>query len=251
MKLDDSAFIVATEAVPYSENTELTYQPFSCLIEPYGLLCLVGPHRSQLRDYLFMLAGIYPPKRGQVKIFDRDTHVDRECWRKMRTRIGYLSGIAPLLSSQHGLMNVMLPALYHQNKTFRETADRARQLLSELECDFDFLSFPATLNNFQRLQLGLARALMLDPALLVFDVPFHDLGAKQREIMASLLGKYRQKRTVCMIGGLQYPRFLEQHATQISFISEQKIICFNSWAAFINSEDEEVQGLISGQKNVE
>ncbi len=251
MKHNDSAIICATEAVPYSENTELAYQPFNCIIESNGLLCLVGPHRTQLRDYLFMLAGIYPPKQGRVKFFGQDTHLSLKSWRKMRTQIGYLSGVAPLLSSQHGLMNVMLPALYHQNKTFRETADKARQLLSELGCDFDFLSFPATLRHFQRLQLGLARALMLDPALLVFDVPFHDLGANERETMANLLGKYRQNRTVCMIGGLQYPRFLERHATQISFISESKIICFNSWLAFISSEDEEVQGLISGQKNVE
>jgi hypothetical protein len=48
-----------------------------------------------------------------------------------------------------------------------------------------------------------------------------------------------------MIGGLQYIHFLEQHADQIIFISELKIITFNGWRSFTQTEDPDVQDLLS------
>lgn len=243
--------ITAYDAVPYTKDSRLSFPPLDCRISSSNLTCLVGPHRFQLRAYLQMLAGITQPKQGGVEIFGRMINeLDQVAWGKLRSQIGYLSGTSPLLSVQHGLMNVMLPVLYHHNLSFRETADKARALLTELNCHFDPLMFPALLSSFQRLQLALARTLILDPSLLFLDVPFHDLGAKQREKMGGLLGKYTKNRTVCMIGGLQYPHFLEIYANQIIFISEHKVINFDSWKSFMQSKDPDVHELLNVTQNV-
>lgn len=241
-----AATVTAYNAAPYTGESNLRSLPLDCRMQPSNLTCLVGPHRFQLRAYLRMLAGITKPGSGKVEIFGQvASELDQAAWRNLRSRIGYLSGTSPLLSVQHGLMNVMIPALYHRDLSFRETADQARALLAELGCHFELTTFPALLTSLERSQLALARALILDPSLLFLDVPFHDLGAKEREIMGEILGKYKQHRAVCMIGGLQYPQFLEQHASRIIYISEHKVINFKSWRSFIQTEDRDVQGLLS------
>ncbi len=233
-------------AVPYTTEINFPLLPLSCQLEPSTLSCLVGPHRAQLRVYLQMLAGISTPVKGWVSILGQQvSELDQHGWQKFRQKIGYLSGTAPLLSVQHGLMNVMLPALYHTDLSFAQATNKARAILEEINCEFDPTSYPAALNSFQRLQLALARALILNPEILFLDVPFNDLGAKEREKMADLLGRYKLNRTVCMIGGLQYPRFLERYAQQIIYISENKTIRFNSWESFLLTSDPEIRDLLN------
>ncbi len=241
----NSPTIIAKDAIPCCQDSDLHFPALTCHIHPSKLTCLIGPHRTQLRTYLLMLSGISKPIEGQMMVLGRDISTfDQIAWRKFRYHVGYFSGSSPLLSAQHALMNVMLPVLYHLNLPFRETADKARALLTELDCQFEMTSYPAMLNGFQQAQLALARALIIDPALLILDLPFNNLGAKEREKMGDLLAKYNKDRTICMVGGLQYPHFLQQHAKQIIFISEHKIMIFNGWESFTKSKDQEIQALL-------
>ena len=193
----NQATIIAEHAVPARAESSFNFPSLTCQILPSQLTCLLGPHRTQLRAYLLMLAGISKPEQGKVEIIGQDvSKLDALAWRELRYQVGYLSGSSPLLSTEHGLMNVMLPLLYHHHLSFRETADKARSLLLEMNGDYDPTTYPALLTGFQRSQLALARALIVDPQVLILDLPFNDLGAKEREKMGELLVKYKQNRAV-------------------------------------------------------
>lgn len=236
------ATVTACEATPDKAGSDCLFPALSCQLVASKLTCLVGPNRSQLRKYLLMLAGVTKPATGTVEIFGQSiAELNHLQWRKLRCQVGYLSGAAPLQLGQNGLMNVMLPALYHLNKPLPETIGKARALLNKLNCQFAFTAFPAQLSGLQKAQLALACALILDPALLILDAPFHGLWVKERDKMGELLANYQHKRTICMIGGLQHPHFLADHARQIIYISEHKVMRFNSWDAFLLAEDPDVK----------
>jgi len=237
--------IKADKARPCSATTQFAFPPLSSQLKSSTLTCLVGPYRVQLRAYLLMLAGLHPLESGSLDILGLNiSSLNSQALKQLRCQMGYLSGSAPLLSTQSGLMNVMLPLLYHRSFSFSKALDKAKLLLDELGCQFDFTQFPALLTSFQRSQLAMARALILDPSILIFDLPFHDLGAKEREKMADLLARYQENRTICMVGGLQYPHFLEQNAQQIIYIAQNKIIVFDHWDDFVQTKDQAVQALL-------
>ncbi len=165
-KEPDQIAVFTEQAIPFSTADHLSCPPLSCHLKRSKLSCLIGPHRTQLRRYLHMLAGISMPKQGRVDVLGQQvSKLDQLAWQRFRAQIGYLSGAAPLLSAQHALMNVMLPVLYHLNLPFREAADKARTLLAELDCHFQATSYPAQLNSFQRAQLGNSRTFKEEPGV--------------------------------------------------------------------------------------
>ncbi len=237
--------VLAHQAVPQFEEDDTDCPALSCQLQHANLTCLVGPHRPQLRAYLHMLAGITRPKAGHLTVCEQPlSSLSPDTFLKFRQRIGYFSGTAPSFALHNVQMNILLPLLYHTNISFSEGSIKAKQLLERLHCQFSLDNVPTELNHFERAQLALARALILDPALLILDLPFNDLGAQQREKMSVLLSACLNAYCVCMIGGLQYPYFVEENASQVIYISQHKIVKFSGWAAFQHSQDNEIKAFL-------
>jgi osmoprotectant transport system ATP-binding protein len=174
-------------------------QPTTLRLTPGETTVLIGPSGCGKSTILRLMIGLIAPDQGQV-LFD-GTPLTAENVMLMRRRIGYViqdGGLFPHLSARD---NVGLLARYlgwdkpRIQARVEEMADLTRLPREALT------RFPSQLSGGQRQRLGIMRALMLDPAVILLDEPMGALDPLVRFDLQEDLRKIFQslEKTVCIV----------------------------------------------------
>lgn len=230
----DNAIIEAIALVPEGE-----LEPIEIRLGTHDTLCLLGSDSERLHHYQRALAGIEPPQSGELRLFGRPLqNLDKKSWREQRQHIGYVARNAPLLSVLRGLDNVILPALYHKRMSRKEAQEKAFSLITELDYDGELHHLPAYLSPLERLQLAIARAIILDPAVLFVEEPFTALSLVEQQPIIGYFLKAREKQA--QVISTHSLHLVKACATQILFIGAEESYFFNSWHSLISDSHPEV-----------
>ena len=149
--------------------------------------CLVGRSGSGKTTLLKLAAGLLSPTAGTVALRGSPpaTH---------RRDIGFVFQSPTLLEWQRVIDNVLLPVSLRRPPSVADR-QKAAQLLDQLGLDGYGQRYPRQLSGGQQSRVALARALLLEPALLVLDEPFAALDAITREeLQQDLLDTCRARR---------------------------------------------------------
>jgi ABC-type lipoprotein export system ATPase subunit len=135
-------------------------------------LCVRGPSGSGKSTLLHCLAGLVEPDAGVVEIAGQSLFALPEAARdRLRARtIGLVFQEARLLPALSVVENVLLP-LEFAGVARREARRRAEGLCDRLGLGDRLRAFPATLSLGEAQRVGLARALVSSPTLLLADEP--------------------------------------------------------------------------------
>lgn len=142
-------------------------------IEEGEFHCLVGRSGCGKTTLLKLAAGLLHPDAGSVTL--RGAEV-----RAPGPHLGFVFQSPNLLEWQRVLDNVLLPVSLQHRATNREK-NKAAQLLELLGLAAHAQHYPRQLSGGQQSRVALARALILEPALLLLDEPFSALDAITRE----------------------------------------------------------------------
>lgn len=140
--------------------------------EVHGILGRSGCGKTTL---LKLAAGLLAPQAGRVTVDGRTPQAARE-------QIGFMFQHPTLLEWLPALDNVLLPVSLHRRPDEPER-QRARQRLAQLGLAGLEHRRPGQLSGGQQSRVALARALMLQPSLLLLDEPFAALDALTRETL--------------------------------------------------------------------
>lgn len=149
--------------------------------------CLAGRSGSGKTSILRVAAGLVPPTAGEVRWAGEalDWNKDDAITRRRRSTVGYLDQGGVLVSGLTALENVLLPAV--PLRRAKELAERGMTLLERLGVDDRASYYPDRLSGGERQRIALARALLLDPSIVMADEPTASLDRGSADSVIDLL----------------------------------------------------------------
>lgn len=153
--------------------------------------CLVGRSGCGKTSLLKLAAGLLRPDTGSIRLQGRELLAPGP-------QLGFVFQSPTLLEWHRVIDNVLLPVSLQHTPRPQEIA-KAEQLLALLGLSAHARHYPRQLSGGQQSRVALARALILEPALLLLDEPFAALDAITRgELQDDLLQMCSLRRTTVM-----------------------------------------------------
>ena len=131
---------------------------------------IIGPLGSGKTTLTRLLLGLEKPQRGMVYLFAKDIEsLNRSELYSLRKGIGVVFENVPLISNLKVVENVMLPLQYHTDLSFDTIMERALFLLNHVGYRGDIWTLPGPLPAYTKKTIALARAMALDPVVMIYD----------------------------------------------------------------------------------
>ncbi|MGV8936532.1 MAG: ABC transporter ATP-binding protein [Allorhizobium sp.] len=145
-------------------------------VSRHQFVAVLGPSGCGKSTLLRMIAGLLQPTSGSVEVFGHPV-------REPRDDVGIVFQKPTLLPWATIEDNVVFPIRHKTGRVSAEDRERARELLDKVGLAGFEKRLPAELSGGMQQRVGIARALHLNPDILLMDEPFSALDALTREEM--------------------------------------------------------------------
>lgn len=217
---------------------------------PKGKLTVIigfsGTGKSVLLKHIL---GLLQPSSGSIKVLGQDiTQLDAQELAKLRRHYGMLFQYAALFDDMTALENVYFPLREHRpDLSKQQMHDIAYQRLKESGLDEKhYRKLPSELSGGMRKRVGLARALALDPEILVYDEPTTGLDPILTEMVDNLILSTHnlRKGTTSLVVSHDLHAALRL-GDYMAMLDSGKVLLFGTPQDFMNTDIELVKRFIS------
>jgi phospholipid/cholesterol/gamma-HCH transport system ATP-binding protein len=165
---------------------------------------IIGPSGTGKSVLLKHIVGLLPPDAGRVWIDTPEGPVDMSSAdepqkRELRKRLGMLFQDGALFDSLTAGENVAFPLLHHTRLGERQRRAKALEKLSLVELPDVYDRPTSALSGGQRKRVGLARAIVMEPEVVLFDEPNSGLDPMTSDTIDELIGHMKQRLGITFV----------------------------------------------------
>jgi putative S-methylcysteine transport system ATP-binding protein len=209
----------------FAQQTVL--QQISFEVARGDVLALIGPSGAGKSTLLRCLNLLETPNTGLLEVgnlsIDCSQRVPSKTLRQLRQTTAMVFQNYSLFKNKTALDNIALPLISAKGLSPAAAHERAYQLLGQVDLTKQAKQYPATLSGGQQQRVGIARALALDPEVILFDEPTSSLDPERVSEVLSVI-KSLAHRDITMIISTHEISFARQVANQILFMADGQII---------------------------
>jgi phospholipid/cholesterol/gamma-HCH transport system ATP-binding protein len=209
--------------------------------------CLLGRSGTGKSVTLKHIIGLMHPDRGRVLVEGRDVAVlGRRELAEVRRRMGFLFQNSALFDSITVGENVAFPMRRHTDSDDKTIRESARAKLAEVGLENEYDKMPADLSGGMKKRAALARAMALNPDILLVDEPSAGLDPITSDEIDDLLVDLKKRGTTIVMVTHDIPS-ARHVADDLAFLHEGKVIARGTAEELERSEHDLVRAFMRSE----
>lgn len=143
----------------------------SLSIKSGEVVVVVGPSGSGKSTLLRSINGLESIREGEIFVDGISVHKDKQSMHDARLSTGMVFQQFNLFSNKNVLENITIGPIHVQNKSQAEAEETAYKLLNRVGLPEKAQEYPSRLSGGQQQRIAIARALAMNPKVMLFDEP--------------------------------------------------------------------------------
>ena len=209
---------------------------------------IMGPSGTGKSVMLKVIIGLLKPEQGQILVDGEPiVNVREKDVFRIRRKFGVLFQDGALFGSMSLYDNIAFPMREHTNKTEREIRGIVLQK-AELVGLVDHLAkLPGEVSGGMRKRAGLARALVLEPKIILFDEPDSGLDPVRVAYLDDLVNTAQHETGATFFVITHNIQSVMRTADYMGLLFRSRLVAFGSKASMTSSDDPIVRQFLAGQ----
>jgi phospholipid/cholesterol/gamma-HCH transport system ATP-binding protein len=244
---EDNAPAIAVDGLHKSFGSQKVLNEVSLSVSRGETLAVLGRSGTGKSVLLRLIIGLEKPDSGSVRIHGQDiTGLGLDQLGEIRRKMGFLFQHAALYDSLTVEQNVAFPLRHNKKEMSKsEQAGRVKALLAEVGMEGALAKMPSDISGGMQKRVGLARALALEPDILLLDEPTAGLDPISSGEIDDLILKLQEEHNVATVIVTHDLHSAKTVADRLALLNQGDIVIQGSFEELQHSDIEFVRKFLA------